>query len=93
MQTKNLRSSLGIQVEILKTVKREGNARPTRILLKANLTHERLSSYLSELVTKKMISASESAGNKLYSLTDSGESFLKEIVEKEHFLSSFGLSF
>ena len=92
MPSKNLRSSLGICVEIMKAVKVEGNAKPSHILQRANLSYARLEGYIGELVGRNLISVNEANGNKLYCLTSAGESFLKEMMEKELHLSAFGVS-
>ena len=92
MQSKNSRSNLGIQIGILKAIRHEVHAKPTRILQRANLSHANLTRYLNILVGNALIILNETDGNKSYTLTSNGESFLKEMIEKEEFLSGFGLS-
>ena len=92
MQSSNLRSNLGIQVEILKAIRNEIQAKPSHILQRANLSHANLTRYLDRLVSSELISLNEIGGKRTYALTDNGVTFLKEMVQKEEFLSGFGLS-
>ena len=63
------------------------------MLQKANLSHDRLTKYLGELVEKKLVSENEDNGNRYYSLTEEGIKFLNELKRAESFVSGFGLSF
>jgi predicted transcriptional regulator len=92
LPSKNSRSNLGINVEILKAVKSEVRAKPTRILQRANLSHERLTVYLDELVSKELICMEKANGNRSYCVTSGGERFLQEMVQMEQVLMAFGLS-
>ena len=67
-----------------------GLAKPSRILQKANLTHDRLVKYLGELNRRRLIE--ENTGNRLryYTLTDSGFKFLVGMYHIDSFLSEFG---
>ena len=51
-QAEKQRSVLRINLDILNAVRDEGEAKPTHILYKANLSHERLVRYLEDLTTK-----------------------------------------
>ena len=70
-----------------------GRAKPTRVLQRANLSHDRLTKYLGELVEKKLVSENEDNGNRYYMLTQEGIKFLEELKRAETFVSGFGLSF
>jgi predicted transcriptional regulator len=80
-------------MDILRAVKEDGQAKPTRILQRANLSHERLTRYLGELVGKSLVKENESNGNRFYSLTEEGSKFLEELEKAESFASGFGLNF
>lgn len=54
-QAEKQRSPLRIKLDVLNAVKDEGEAKPTHILYKANLSHERLVKYLEELTAKGLI--------------------------------------
>ena len=77
----------------MRAVSDDGKAKPTRVLQKANLSHDRLVKYLGELVEKKLVTENEEAGNRYYMLTPEGIKFLEELKRAETFVSGFGLSF
>ena len=93
VQPEKPRSKIRIYLDILRAVREDGKAKPTRVLQKANLSHERLTKYLGELVEKKLVSENEENGNRYYSLTDEGIRFMEELKRAETFVSGFGLSF
>ncbi len=84
------RSQLRIYVDIMRVIQREGNqAKPTRILYGANLSHDRLVRYLEEL---KSLAVIQEIGNddKLYSMTQKGIEFLNNFRKLESFAEAFG---
>ena len=84
------RSQLRIYVDIMRVIQRESNqAKPTRILYGANLSHDRLVKYLDEL---KNLGVIQESGNddKVYSLTQKGIEFLNNFRRVESFASAFG---
>ena len=84
------RSQLRIYVDILRVIQRESNeAKPTRILYGANLSHDRLVKYLEELKTLDVIQESGTV-DKVYSLTQKGIEFLNNFRRVESFASAFG---
>ncbi len=93
VQPEKPRSKIRIYLDILRAVEGSVKAKPTHVLQKANLSHERLTRYLGELVEKKLVSENEEDGNRYYSLTPEGIKFLEELERAENFVSGFGLSF
>ena len=93
VQPEKPRSKIRIYLDILRAIEDGGKAKPTRVLQKANLSHDRLTKYLGELVEKKLVSENEDNGNRYYSLTAEGIKFLDELERAETFVSGFGLSF
>jgi len=88
--TAKYRSQFRIYVDIMYVIQREGNqAKPTRILYGANLSHDRLIKYLEELKTLGVIQESGS-DDKTYSLTQKGIEFLNNFRKVESFASAFG---
>jgi predicted transcriptional regulator len=84
------RSQLRIYVDIMRVIQREGNeAKPTRILYGANLSHDRLVKYLEELKALSVIQES-GTDEKIYSLTQKGIEFLNNFRRVESFASAFG---
>ncbi len=70
----------------------EDGAGPTKILYAANLSHDRLTQYLEELVAKELIQeAEENESNKSYLLTEKGREFLNEYKKIERFSQAFGI--
>jgi predicted transcriptional regulator len=84
------RSQFRIYVDIMRVIQRENNeAKPTRILYGANLSHDRLVKYLEELKNLGVIQESGS-DDKIYSLTQKGIEFLNNFRRVESFASAFG---
>lgn len=92
MQPQKTRSRIKIYYDILSTVKEEGNAKPTRVLYKANLSYDRLVKYLEELVSKGLLQEVQASESRYYIITKQGIWFLEEIKKAEAFLSGFGLT-
>ena len=86
------RSSLKIYLDILETVRDEGNTRPTRILYHANLSHDRLVKYLAELNTRALLEERQDPDGKYYTLTAKGLDFINQVKKAEAFVMGFGLS-
>ena len=84
------RSQFRIYVDIMRVIQREGNeARPTRIMYGANLSHDRLVKYLEELKGLGVIQESE-FDEKVYGLTQKGFEFLSNFEKVEAFAGAFG---
>jgi len=84
------RSQFRIYVDIMHVIQRENNeAKPTRILYGANLSHDRLVKYLDELKALGVIQES-GIDEKTYSLTQKGIEFLNNFRKVESFASAFG---
>ncbi|MDG6990055.1 MAG: winged helix DNA-binding protein [Nitrososphaerota archaeon] len=91
-QGERQRSVLRINLDILNAVREEGDAKPTHILYKANLSHERLVKYLDDLLTKGLIEVKQDGENRTYRITPKGVGFLIEIRKAETFIQGFGLA-
>jgi predicted transcriptional regulator len=84
------RSQLRIYVDIMLVIQRENNeAKPTRILYGANLSHDRLVKYLEELRQLDVIHESGTE-DKVYSLTQKGIDFMNNFRRVESFANAFG---
>ncbi len=92
-QGEKQRSPLRIKLDILNAVKDEGEAKPTHILYKANLSHERLVKYLEELTAKGLIELHTDGESRTYTITTKGVSLLIEMMRAESFIQGFGLEF
>ncbi|HUK79551.1 MAG TPA: winged helix-turn-helix domain-containing protein [Nitrososphaerales archaeon] len=91
-QAEKQRSVLRINLDILNAIRDEGEAKPTHILYKANLSHERLVRYLDDLTAKGLIEVKSDGENRTYNLTTKGVSFLIEMRRAESFVQGFGLA-
>ena len=88
--TAKYRSQFRIYVDIMHVIQRErNNAKPTRILYGANLSHDRLVKYLEELKALGVIQES-GTDEKIYSLTQKGIEFLNNFGKVESFAGAFG---
>jgi predicted transcriptional regulator len=88
------RSKMRILADMMRAIQGEGDegAGPTKILYAANLSHDRLTQYLEELLEKELINVLDSDGaNKSYVLTEKGRDFLREFVRVERFSEAFGI--
>ena len=93
VQPEKPRSKIRIYMDILRAVQEDGMAKPTHILQKANLSHDRLTKYLGELVQKNLVKENQDATNRFYTMTEQGIKFLDELKKAETFVSGFGLGF
>lgn len=84
------RSQFRIYVDVMRVIQRENNdAKPTRILYGANLSHDRLIKYLEELKALGVIQESGTE-DKTFSLTQKGIEFLNNFRKVESFAGAFG---
>jgi len=88
------RSKMRILADMMRAIQSEGEegAGPTKILYTANLSHDRLTQYLEELIDKELIREAEpESDNRVYLLTEKGREFLREYVRIERFSEAFGI--
>ena len=91
-QAEKQRSVLRINLDILNAIRDEGDAKPTHILYKANLSHDRLVKYLEELTSKGLIEVRLDGDSRTYRMTSKGVSFLIEMRRAESFVQGFGMA-
>ena len=88
------RSKMRILADMMRAIQSEGEegAGPTKILYAANLSHDRLTQDLDELIEKDLIKElNPESDNRVYLLTEKGREFLKEFVRMERFSEAFGI--
>jgi predicted transcriptional regulator len=90
--TDKQRSTIRIYLDILLAAQSEGNAKPTRILQRANLPHDRMMRHVSELQKRGLLDEVSNGDSRYYVITARGQSFIKEALKAEQFLSAFGVS-
>lgn len=92
-KTSKYRSQIRIFADILNAIgKEKGNAKPTHILYGANLSHDRLVKYLTQLKEQCLIEETGASDKTTYSLTDRGIEFLKEFRKISQFAEAFGFA-
>ncbi|MFW9789370.1 MAG: winged helix-turn-helix domain-containing protein [Candidatus Thorarchaeota archaeon] len=88
------RSKMRILADMMRAIQSEGEegCGPTKILYAANLSHDRLTQYLDELVEKDLIRETNPENdNRVYFLTEKGREFLREFIRIERFSEAFGI--
>lgn len=88
------RSKMRILADMMRAIQSEGEegTGPTKILYTANLSHDRLTQYLDELVDKALVQElGTDSNNRSYLLTEKGREFLREFVRMERFSEAFGI--
>jgi predicted transcriptional regulator len=87
------RSKVRILADMLRAIQAEGEdgAGPTKVLYAANLSHDRLTQYLDELIEKELIQETADGDNRSYLLTEKGRHFLREYSQIERFSQAFGI--
>ena len=90
---KEYRSKTRIYADILESILGSGGkSGPTHILLGANLSHDRLTKHLTQLIELGLISEGVDNGDKIFKLTDKGRKFIIEFVKMEEFAEAFGIN-
>lgn len=92
VQPEKARSTVRIYLDILKTAIEEGNAKPTRILQKANLSYDRLVKHLADLQKLRLLEEVKDGDSRYYTITAKGRAFVNEAERAQSFLSAFGVS-
>jgi predicted transcriptional regulator len=91
VQPEKARSTLKTYLDILVTVRDEGQAKPTRILQRANLAYDRLNKHLQELVSKQLLEERQEGDSRYYILTPKGLEFIDNVRKAEAFVKGFGI--
>lgn len=92
VQPEKPRSTVKIYLDVLTVAAGEGNAKPTRILQKANLSHDRLVKHIGDLTKIGLLEEVREGDGRYYVITPKGREFISEMKHAEAFLSAFGVS-
>lgn len=92
VQPEKARSTVRIYLDILTATLSEGNAKPTRILQRANLSYDRLVKHLSDLQRLQLLDEVKDGDARYYTITQKGRDFVREAQRAQTFLSAFGVS-
>lgn len=89
---KRRRNKLEIVRDVLKSIQDKGGViKPTHLLYKSNLSHNRLKEYVDELTGKSLIMEQEIKGKTMVVLTQQGYEFLEKFDKLREFTDAFGL--
>ncbi|MFH1182072.1 MAG: winged helix-turn-helix domain-containing protein [Candidatus Woesearchaeota archaeon] len=79
--------------DILQIISGKEGIKPTQIMYKANLSHQMLTDYMGELLSKSFITEKvDKKGRKTYALTDKGFGFLRDYQVIKRFFDSYALN-
>jgi len=86
------RNKLDIIYDMLRAIEgKGGKIKPTHLLYKSNLSHQRMKLYINELKDRKLIEEAQVKKKKMYALTDDGRKFLQRFKQMKEFTEAFGL--
>lgn len=85
------RDRIQIITDVLRAIQMKGEAKPTHVLYKANLSHDVLKQHLKDLISKGLVIEIAKGTRRVYSLTDRGHKYLEEFAVVSKFLDSYGL--
>ncbi|MEM2087912.1 MAG: winged helix-turn-helix domain-containing protein [Thermoproteota archaeon] len=90
--SKPYRSKARIYFDILtKIVEEGGRAGPTRILYGANLSHDRLTKHLTQLINLGLIVEEKQYDRVFYIVTEKGMNYIQEFRRIQAFAKAFGI--
>jgi len=86
------RSRLEIINDILKSIQNKGGSiKPTHLLYKSNLSHDRMKSYVDELKQKGLMCEEVKKNKRMFCITDRGFDFLANFRKIREFEDAFGI--
>ena len=86
------RTKMDIMNDMLMAIqKKGGKIKPTHMMYKANLSHKLLSKYITEFLEKDLVNEIEVKGQKYYTLTDKGVSFINHYRQMKEFKELFDI--
>ena len=86
------RTKLDIVYDMLRAIEEKGGKiKPTHLLYKSNLSHQRMKQYLDELKQRNLVQEGRSKGKTVYELTDEGRKFVQSYKQMKEFTQAFGL--
>jgi len=86
------RSTLRIYLDVITAVKDLHEAKPTHILNRANLPHDRLAKFLDQLLAHGLIEVKTEGEGRYYLITPKGVQFILELQRADEFVAGFGMA-
>lgn len=90
MVRKKYRSHVGVILQILDILASQERVNITTIIREANLAYDRAKTYLDRLEKEAYVEQETQGRRKLYTITDKGKQFLKNLRATETFFESLG---
>jgi len=85
------RDKLKIVYDILKSIQdKGGHIKPTHLLYKSNLSHQKMQFYLKDLIEKNLVEEGKNKIKREYNITNKGVKFLEDYKRIKEFTDSFG---
>lgn len=85
------RSKLQIVYDLLLAAKQKSKIKPTHLLYRGNLSHNRLKSYIQELIQMRLIIELKEGGHSFYKVTEKGNAFISDLEKMRGITEAFGL--
>jgi predicted transcriptional regulator len=85
------RSKMEIIHDMLSVIGKFETVGPTKIIYKANLSHDRFKEYIAFLKTRELVDESSQKGKTFYTLTLKGKDFLSKFRQVQELSEAFGL--
>lgn len=85
------RSKMEIIHDMLSVISKFQTVGPTKIIYKANLSHERFKEYMLFLKGRELVQESSLKGKTYFTLTQKGRDFLQKFRQVQELSEAFGL--
>ena len=86
------RSKQDIIFDMLRAIQQKGGSiKPTHLLYKSNLSHQRMKEYVDELKQRGLVKEEQQKEKNMFQLTDQGYEFLQKFQQLKAFTEAFGL--
>ena len=86
------RSKQDIIFDMLRAIQQKGGSiKPTHLLYKSNLSHQRMKEYIDELKQRSLVKEEQQKEKNMFQLTDQGYEFLQKFQQLKAFTEAFGL--
>ncbi len=86
------RSKQDIIFDMLRAIQQKGGSiKPTHLLYKSNLSHQRMKEYIDELKQRGLVKEEQQKEKNMFLLTDQGYEFLQKFQQLKAFTEAFGL--
>lgn len=85
------RSKMEIMHDMLSVIGKFSMVGPTKIIYKANLSHDRFKEYILFLKERELVAESDQKGKTIFTLTPKGRDFLAKFRQVQELSEAFGL--